>query len=117
MEWEAVHNRTLAALNHLNEQWIRARNSVTLSLFALSGSLTAGSFQHVAQTCKGGNCLGCGNCAFTLAAAVASASAGVVGRTSGRKRLLLLAVVLLVGLMLYGLLTAWKSGVFSGGAS
>lgn len=93
------------------ELWWRARNAVTLGLFGVSGSAAVGSVQHVIQTCRGGNCSGCGSCVAALAAAVASASAGVAGRTAGRRRRLLIACVIVVGLALYGVLEAWKRGL------
>ncbi len=58
------------------------------------------------ETSRGGNCSGYENCVAALAAAVASA--GVAGRTAGRRRRLLIACVIVVGLALYGLLEAWK---------
>lgn len=93
----------------LAEVWFRLKNSVTAALLGISGALTVGSVQHVVQTCRG-NCAGCGSCAVALAAAVVSASAGVAGRTAGRRRLLWIGAVVLAGLALYGLLTAFRRG-------
>lgn len=90
--------------------WQRLRGTVSMALFGLSGSLVAGSAQHVVQTCKG-NCLGCGSCALALAGAVVAASAGVAERTSGRRRWLLLALTALAGLALYYLLSLYKRGL------
>lgn len=91
--------------------WSRFRGAVSMGLFGVAGSLTAGSFQHVIQTCRGGNCAGCGSCAVALAAAVASASAGVTAQVSGRRRIILISVIIGVGFVLYGLLYTLMKGM------
>lgn len=72
----------------------------------------AGTVQHVAQACRG-NCAGCGGCAWALGAAVVSASVGVAGRTSGRRRMLWISVLVVAGLALYGFLALFRRGFFS----
>ncbi|MBW7849933.1 MAG: hypothetical protein H3C38_05505 [Rhodospirillales bacterium] len=60
--------------------WDKARNSVSLALFGGSGALGAGTLQHLAATCPGGGCSGCGNCVTALGAAAGAAAIGVVAR-------------------------------------
>jgi hypothetical protein len=93
------------------QKWLLLKEKLTMGLFGLSGSLTAGSIYHVVQTCQGGDCIRCGRCAVALSAAVASASAGIAGRTKGRRRWVLIAAVVFIGMLIYGLLELLKSGI------
>lgn len=91
--------------------WLRLRNTITAGLFGVSGATTVASVQHALHTCSAGNCAGCGRCAVALLAAVAAASGGIAGRTKGRRRWGLIAVVVVIGLALYALIEAWKRGL------
>jgi len=99
-----------AAVARLLAAWNRARTAVAAAMFGLSGSLTAGTFQHAFQSCRG-NCVNCGSCALALGGAVAAASAGIAARASGRRRLLGFGAAAAAGLLLFGILYAWKSGL------
>lgn len=90
-------------------QWGQGFRSWAFGLFGLSGALVVGTIQHVVQTCRG-NCASCGSCALVLTAAVASASAGVAGRTSGKRRVFWILVLVLAGLGVYGALLAFRRG-------
>lgn len=90
--------------------WNRLKGGMAAAMFGLSGSLTAGTFQHAFQACKG-NCMSCGSCAVALGGAVAAASAGIAGRASGRRRWVWMGATAGAGLVLFGALYAWKSGL------
>lgn len=99
--------------NRLYQRWRRLQERVIMGLFGISGAITVASIHHVVQTCQDGNCLGCGRCAVALTTAVISASAGIAGRTSGKRRLLLIAVVILTGLIIYGFFEMLKRGMLT----
>jgi len=65
--------------------WRKARASLSLALFGGSGALTLGTVQHLAATCPGGGCAGCGSCVSALGVAAGTAAAGLVTRVRKTK--------------------------------